>query len=311
MTAPSAWNRAKGLIKRRLVPTTDPRLLKALRDANTHAEKQNALLFDIRWELKEQRKYLEGFRAHSSTAMFAEIREFTEAQQLGFEDTMRRVAGDRMSLARFGDGELKIMLRPQYNLRFQPWSAELAGDLRAVLSMDGYDSSRLLVGFPYTFRDAHWTSVWQDIWPEVKPLLDPRVQYGTAHVSRPIYFTHLGRRGTQLWRDVWEDQRVVIVTGEGSRFHLEPELFGNARSIDFEYSTPRDAYTDLPRLMEKLEQHDPDRLYLLALGPCGTLLAASLSQRGRWAVDMGHISESWANVFAGGAWPEKLDVVRK
>ena len=46
---------------------------------------------------------------------------------------MRRVARDRLSLARFGDGELKIMLRPQYNLRFQPWSAGLAGDLRAVL----------------------------------------------------------------------------------------------------------------------------------------------------------------------------------
>ncbi|WP_306204766.1 GT-D fold domain-containing glycosyltransferase [Actinoplanes sp. RD1] len=301
----NAWRRTKGLIKRRLEPPKpDPRVLKAVQETNS-------LLYDIRWELKEQRKYLEGFRAFASTAMFAEIREFTEAQQLGFEETMRRVAHDRLSLARFGDGELKIMLRPQYNLRFQPWSAGLAGDLRAVLGMDGYDPERLLVGFPYTFRDAHWTSVWLDIWPEVKPLLNPHVQYGTAHVSRPIYFSHLGNRGAQLWRDVWDGQQVVIVTGEGSRFHLEPQLFGNAKSIDFVYSAARDAYADLPRLMAELDQHDPDRLYLLALGPCGTLVAAWLSQRGRWAVDMGHISESWANVFAGGAWPEALEVVRK
>lgn len=319
MSDPNTWSKAKGVIKRRFAPPApDPRVLKALREANEQAKKANELakkqsdlLFDIRWELKEQRKYLEGFRAHSSTEMFAEIREFTDAQQLSFEDTMRRVASERLSMARFGDGELKIMLRPQYNLRFQPWSAELAGDLRAVLSMDGYDPGRLLVGFPYTFRDAHWTSVWQDIWPEVKPLLRADIKYGTAHVSRPIFFTHLGKRGTQLWRDVWEGQNVVIVTGEGSRFHVEPELFDNTKSIEFVYTKPRDAYSDLPRLMEELDKQDPDKLYLLALGPCATLLAAWLSQRGRWAVDMGHISESWANVFTGAAWPEKLDVVRK
>ena len=307
-----SWDRAKRLIKRRIAgPAADPRLLKAMKEANTEARKQNELLYDIRWELKQQRKYLEGFRAYASTAMFAEIREFTQAQQLGFEDTMKRVARDRLSLARFGDGELKIMLRPQYNLRFQPWSARLATDLRAVLAMDGYDADRLLVGFPYTFRDAHWTSVWMDIWPEVKPLLNPIAAYGTSHVSRPIYFSHLGRHGVDLWREVWDGQDVCIVTGEGSRFHLEPALFGNTRSIDFLYSTATDAYADLPRLMDRLDDADPDKLYLFALGPSGTLAAAWLSQRGRWAIDMGHISESWANVFAGGVWPEELAVVRK
>ncbi|MFI5932823.1 GT-D fold domain-containing glycosyltransferase [Actinoplanes sp. NPDC051494] len=304
MNPPSVWRRTRGLIKKRFAaPAPDLRLLKAVK-------KNNELLYDIRWELKEQRKYLEAFRAFASTAMFAEIREFTEARQYGFEETMRRVARDRLSLARFGDGELKIMLRPQYNLRFQPWSAGLAGELRAVLGLDGYDPDRLLVAFPYTFRDAHWTSVWLDIWPEVKPLLNPDVHYGAAHVSRPIYFSHLGQRGVQLWRDVWDGQNVRIVTGEGSRFHLEPALFGNAKSVDFMYSAAKDAYADLPRLMEELEAADPDKLYLLALGPCGTLLAAWLSQRGRWAIDMGHISESWANVFKGAAWPESLDVVK-
>ena len=307
MTPPSVWGRTKGLIRRRIAgpPAVPDRRLLA------EAEKQSKLLFDIRWELKEQRKYLEGFPAHASTAMFAELREFTEAHQLGFEETVRRVARDRLSLARFGDGELKIMLRPQYNLRFQPWSAGLAGDLRAVLSLDGYDPERLMVGFPYTFRDAHWTSVWLDIWPEVKPLLDYSATYGASHVSRPLYFSHLGPRGTQLWRDVWDGQAICIVTGEGSRFHLEPALFDGAKSIDFVNSTATDAYADLPRLMEVLQAENPDKLYLLSLGPAGTLVAAWLSKLGRWAIDVGHISESWANVFAGGQWPEALDVVKK
>ena len=62
---------------------------------------------------------------------------------------------------------------------------------------------------------------------------------------------------------------------------------------------------------EVLQAEDPDKLYLLSLGPAGTLVAAWLSKLGRWAIDVGHISESWANVFAGGQWPEALDVVKK
>ena len=115
----------------------------------------------------------------------------------------------------------------------------------------------------------------------------------------------------QLWRDVWEAKEVVIVTGENSRFVLEPALFDNVKSVDFIYSTPIDAYSDLPRLMPLLEAQDPDKLFLIALGPTGTLLAAKLAQAGRWAIDIGHISESYANVFEGGAWPEDTAVVSK
>jgi hypothetical protein len=299
-TEPTLWRR----IRRRLAPG------RATPDA-AQPDETAGLLRDIRWELREQRKYLEGFRALAARETFAEIRDFTDACRLGFEDTMRRVARERLSLARFGDGELNTMLRPDFNLRFQPWSAGLAGDLRAVLRMDGYDPLRLMVCFPYTFRNVHWTSVWLDIWPEVKPLLNRSLTYGMAHVSRPQYFSQLGRHGVQLWRDVWDGQNVVIVTGEGSRFYLEPALFDNAKSIEFIYSAATNAYADLPRLMPLIEAVDPSKLLLLSLGPTGTVVAAHLSRLGRWAIDMGHISESYANVFNGGKWPEELAVVKK
>jgi hypothetical protein len=269
------------------------------------------LLRDVRWELREQRKYHDLVRIWAARDTYAELREFTRARQLGFEDTMRAVVRDRLSLARFGDGELNIMLRPEFKLRFQPWSAGLAEDLRGVLRMDGYDPLRVLVGFPYTFRNVHWASVWLDIWPEVQEMLHESVMYGMAHVSRPQYFLTLGQRGVHLWRDVWDGQHIVVVTGEGSRFYLEPALFDNAKTVEHVYSTPTDAYADLPRLMPLLEAADPDKLFLIALGPAGTVAAARLSRLGRWAIDVGHISESYANVFKGGKWPEDLAVARK
>ena len=71
--------------------------------------------------------------------IFDEIQSFIEDQQLSFLSTVRKVAENRMSFSRFGDGEIRLMLRPQYDLKFQKNSPQLAESLRSVLtdSSDG------------------------------------------------------------------------------------------------------------------------------------------------------------------------------
>jgi hypothetical protein len=311
------WDRASGFLARQSGRPNAAAIEAAAQTAA--AQKPEArkpdetvkLLRDIRWELQEQRKYMEVFRHLAARDVLTEVGDFTDKHQLSFEETLDRITTDRVSFARFGDGEFRTMLRPDFNLRFQPWSPNLAKDLRSVLAFEDFDSRRLMLGFPYPYRNLHWSGVWLDIWHEVKPLLSPSLTYGNSHVSRPIFFQQTGDRGVELWRQVWADQDVCVVTGEGSRFELVPQLFDNVRSSSFEYSTPVNAYADLPRLMAALEAGDPDRLHLVSLGPAGTLVTAWLSRMGRWAIDIGHISDSWANVFASGQWPESLDVRRK
>ncbi|HEX8629325.1 MAG TPA: GT-D fold domain-containing glycosyltransferase [Catenuloplanes sp.] len=263
-----------------------------------------------RQQQQQQQQYLEVFRLAATREVFQEVGQFTAARQLSFERTLERITDERLSFARFGDGELRIMLHPEFVLRFQRWSPGLAGDLRSVLTLDGFDPERLLLGFPFPYRSLYWSDVWLDIWPELKPLLGTSVEYGNTHVSRPIFFQQLGQRGVQLWRKVWEGQDACVVTGEGSRFWLAPELFDNLGSTRYVHSTPVDAYDDLPRLMEVLAAEDPNQLYLVALGPAGTLVTAWLARMGRWAIDVGHISNSWANVFAGAKRPEALELRR-
>jgi Glycosyltransferase GT-D fold len=293
-----------------------PRLRRLLAPGPQHragterAAEAQKILRDIRWELQEQRKYLEMFRHFVAHDVLDEVDAFTAAHQLGFEQTLQRITAGRTSFARFGDGEFRTMLRPEFNLRFQPWSAGLAGDLRELLKFKDYDPERLLLGFPYPYRNLHWSGVWLDIWAELRPLL-PDMTYGNSHVSRPIFFQQIGPRGVGLWRDVWADRAICVVTGENSRFSLTPELFDNVAATRYVLSTPVDAYADLPRLMKVLEDEDPDQLFLLSLGPAGTLVTAWLARAGRWAIDVGHISDSWANVFASGKWPESLGVTRK
>jgi len=269
-------------------------------------------LKDIRWELQQQRKMTDILRIQATQGVLAEVEAFTGAHQLSFAETLRKIKAERLSFARFGDGEFKLMLRQDYNLKFQPWSPELARDLRDLLTMRGYDSSRLLLGFPYIYRDVHWSGVWLDIWPQISPLLDESIAYGNSHVSRPVFFQRMKEQGVELWRDVWDDLDVCVVTGADSRFELLGELFDNVRSARTVHSLAVDAYSDLPRLLEELRADDTHTdLYLVSLGPAGTLLAAELSTMGRWALDVGHISDSYVNVFDGGVWPEFQSVTKK
>jgi Glycosyltransferase GT-D fold len=291
-----SWRDVKATLRRRLPAS------------QRTAEEVHKVLRDIHWELREQRKYLEVLRQVAAADVLRDVQQFAIERELSFEQTMHRVIQDEMSFARFGDGEFRLMLRFEFNLRFQRWSPGLAADLRQVLTFDGFDPDRLLLSFPYPHRDMYWSTVWADIWYDLKPLLGTTVMYGSTHVTRPIFFHHLGQRGIELWRQVWEGRDVCVVTGQDSRFSLVPELFDNVAGSRFVHSTPTEAYADLPRLMKVLEDEDPDQLYLTALGPAGTLVAAWLSQMGRRAIDVGHINNSWANAFAGGKFPEHLDV---
>lgn len=297
------WSRAKTKVVGRLPAARS-------RQQAKNAEETNKILREIHDELREHRKYLQAYLHVVARDVLQEVGDFTAEHQLGLAPTLERIVQERLSFARFGDGELKIMLRPEFNLRFQRWSSGLATDLRAVLTCDGFDPDRLLIGFPYPYRGLYWSDLWLDIWPDLRPLLRTDITYGTTHVSRPVFFQRMGQDGVALWRQVWQDREVCIVTGEGSRFDMVPELFDNVASTRFVHSMPVNAYNDLPRLMGELKNEDPGVLYLVALGPAGTLVTAWLAQMGRWAIDVGHISASWANVFAGGKLPERLELRR-
>lgn len=267
-------------------------------------------LGDIAKELRLQNKQIDVLRLSSVSALLDSVEEFLGRQQLSFVDTMKRISEEKVSFARFGDGEFRMMLRPEYKLRFQSPSPELANELRDVFTMSGYDPSSLMIGFPQLYRNPHWSGVWADVWSSLQEFIGPGATFGNSHVSRPIFFQQLGQPGVDMWRKAWDGQSVVVVTGKGSRFSLVPELFDNAASVRLVESKPVDAFTDLPRLMKVLEGSAPEELHLVSLGPAGTVLAAWLSRADRRAVDVGHISDSYINVFRGGKWPERLDVLK-
>lgn len=244
--------------------------------------------------------------------LISEIESFYEKNQLTFAETLETIQRDRVSLARFGDGEMRAMLAPDHALKFQKGSEEMSRDLRDVFTLTGYENVPLMIGLPHLFRGhAHWTRVWMDVWRRVRPLLSSDRKYGNAHVTRPVCFQSGHDKAVERWRRLWNGKNVTVITGKGSRFDLEPALFDCVASVRYVFSTPTEAYSDIDRLIgEVLRTVSKDTVCLIALGPAGTIIAAKLAREGYWALDIGHLSASYAAIYKGAPNPEHVPLER-
>jgi hypothetical protein len=257
-------------------------------------------------EAKRMRYAVENIRAVVMAPIRREIAEVMQTRQLGFMDTMEVLRTERKSLARFGDGEFRLMYRLEHKLKFHRNSPELMLALQRVLTDPSEDT---LLAMPQVFIGVHWSTVFAETWHFIAPMLAMQERFGNSHVTRPMFFQHHGQKAVDAWRSVWEGRDAVVVTGQGSRFDLVPALFDNLGSVMEVSSTPTDAFFDLDRLIGGIEDTGRD-LVLLSLGPAATIAADLLAARGIQALDVGHLSASYKNVLLGTPLPEHLPPIR-
>lgn len=237
---------------------------------------------------------------------FDGARNFLERNQLSLKDTLLRLVETECSFARIGDGELKMIVSPWRGLAFQANSLDLLADLEDVVRAG---VPGLMVGLPQFMRNENYMKLWPAVWGHLRTLVDPDAEYGNSHVSRPLGFKFLGEGSIRLWRQVWFGKSVRVITGRGSRFEVLPILFDTAKHVDIFESLPRDAYADLERILSEAVVGAPD-IFVISLGPAGTILAKELAARGYRALDVGHLSSSYRNIFEGAVPPEHTPLER-
>lgn len=241
--------------------------------------------------------------------VLTEVRRTIQDRQLSMMESVNQLAEGK-SIARWGDGEIKLMLQPEFDLMFQKSSEDLAKDLRSLMVAHDSMSENLLLALPTVYTTRLWMGIWAENWHKMKPLLEASTaKWANTHITRPSFFQRHGQTAVDAWRKVWDGKRVCIVAGKGSRFELIPQLFDNVASVSRVDSEPTDAYASLGQLKESLEGISNVDLFLIALGPTGTVLAGHLASPeggSRQAIDIGHLASSYANVFTGGKVPEGL-----
>lgn len=197
-------------------------------------------------------------------------------------DTLE-AAHNGMSLARYGDGELKLALgRDAKSQRHHP---ELEKKLRWILAAPasmclpcipniGTDDTPKLP-FWRQYRDRRYVRLYHGLGP-----------YGSAFITRPDSAPWIDV--DSYWArlvDLWRERDVVLVRGS-SKSLCKSDLVA-AGNVDEIIPSRQHAWADHDDLFARLKTEK--RRVLLCLGATATVLAFELAREGVHAIDLGHV----------------------
>lgn len=230
------------------------------------------------------------------------------------EETVAYIKRNNCSVARYGDGELQIMLQ-MGEPTFQKSSAELAEGLRRVFREASPEILLCMPGGLVSTKDFQKSGVqfwegWARIYQEkavsaIREILGGNYCFGDANLSRPFspYKTsEKARVMFPLLKELWEDRDVLFVEGAQTRLGVGNDLFSNTRSIKRILCPAENAFDAYDRILETTVSCWQGELVILALGPTATVLASDLAHRGIQTLDMGHIDIQYEWFLSGNSF---------
>lgn len=206
-------------------------------------------------------------------------------------------ASHSRSLARFGDGELRLAIGG--GCTSQRANKALAAELLALLTKP----SDVLVGIP-NFPKTPNRKTWDRYEAHPYNRLYRLPLYGSAFISRPDNAPWIDT--PEYWdavRGLWARKDVVLVCGD--RKSLRPEeVERDAASVRVVEGPRQHAFESLPQIEEQIGK--PSGVVLLCLGAAATVLAARLARKGVHALDVGHLGMFMRHAGAYAFKPEDL-----
>lgn len=184
------------------------------------------------------------------------------------------------SLARYGDGELKIMGGKGY-VR-EAGSAELTAELtEAFQSPD----PMCLVGIPTMHPDGPKHESWLRHEARFLRYLKPKQTYYSAFVTRPDSAPWIAcDEYVRLVQRIWLGKRAVVLCEATGSMRLA--VAKGAASVEHIVCPRHEAYSQIDRLEAAIVKAAPD-VAILSAGPTASCLANRLARRGIHAVDLG------------------------
>lgn len=215
-----------------------------------------------------------------------------------YEECVEYIIANRASVSRMGDGELGVIYGR--SLGFQSKDERLGERLREVMARE---SRSLLICIPDTFENlGRYNVVEQNFWRSHHyynrrrwhSLLKPCKRYGDTFLSRfySMEYDHdLSCHRIRLLKRLWDKRDVVFIEGKDTKMGIGNDLFDNAASIRRILCPSRDAYARYDSIVNSVKAmgHSKNDLYILALGPTATVMAADLHVLGFQALDLGHL----------------------
>ncbi len=216
------------------------------------------------------------------------------------DSTINLLLERKMSMARFGDGELELILGKA--ALFQEPSDELKLRLLEVLSSK---NKNIMIGIP---SELYYTkeltlkkkNVWEKWKPRYLPLLNKYLRKRQKYC--PTYVSHFvaklaDKKAIEDYfekiRTIWENKNVHLIYGRGIFHSFEYDIFDNVKSITHQTAPNINAFDSYDKILAEALKVDRDKLVIIILGPTATILAYDLGLKGYQALDMGHIAKAY------------------
>lgn len=194
------------------------------------------------------------------------------------EDATLDAAISGVSLARFGDGELNLIMGGKCVTQMH--SIEISAALSNVLKEH---VPGLLVCLPtmYGPKAKFWSRYDQPAFHK----MFKADHYGSAFVTRPDSAPNINKMF--YWhrlRQLWAGKHVTLVRGSGKS--LTADMLYDAASVHEVIVPKRNAFEQYENIVSQIGL---PRRCLLCCGPTATILAHDLAKNGVHAIDLGHI----------------------
>lgn len=214
------------------------------------------------------------------------------------EKTVEILWKERKSLARFGDGEFELMCGRRRAI-FQDADDELGRRLKEALRSEN-DSLLIAIANNYGKLDRYTDEAAEAIRSylsskvrkEHMELLEPERQYYDAYLSRPYIIYRDKKKAGIRFRNIkriWEQQEILVVEGEYTRFGVGNDLLDNAARVSRVLVPGNNAFLKYDEIIDEVRKQGRDKLILAILGPTATVLAYDLSKEGYWIIDIGQL----------------------
>ncbi len=215
-----------------------------------------------------------------------------------FETVAELIKGK--SIARVGDGELKLMYGQSYFR--EPPSIYLA---RELLDLVRSPHENCLVGIPTMAPNGPKYKNWLRHAGRFAKVLDHRATYHSAFITRPDSAPWINTiEVAKKLEEVWRDRRVAVLSEPGNKILKAVGL--SAKKVKRIHCPSDNAYNEIDRLEAEIIARKPD-VAILSCGPTATCLANRLAIEGIQAIDIGSAGGYLLRLLYSSGIPGKTD----